>query len=37
MAVRGAVNCFPKIVEQGLCDAEAGERPVYIDQPTQRS
>jgi len=37
MGVRGAVNCFPKIVEQGLCEPDAGERPVYIDQPTQRT
>ena len=35
MAVRGALNCFPKIVEQGLC--EAGEQAVSVSQLTHRT
>ena len=37
LAVRGAVNCFPKIVEQGLCEGEADAQPVYINQPGQNT
>jgi lipopolysaccharide transport system ATP-binding protein len=37
LAVRGAVNCFPKVVEQGLCEAETKVLPAYTNQVTQQT